>query len=288
MRYGHFDDDRREYVITRPDTPLPWINYLGKDDFFSLISNRAGGYSFYRDARLRRLTRFRYNNVPPDLGSRFLYLRDDDSSRAPDSPLFWCPTGQPLRSRLDTYECRHGLGYTELKSSTGGIETGLRFFVPPGETLEVWQVRVTNRRRRTASLSLYAAVEFCLWDAMDDATNFQRNLSLAEAEVDDGVIYHKTEYRERRNHFAYFACSRKPAGFETQRSSFLGGYEVGTTRLACVWGVYRTLSPTVGSRSAPTTCRSSSNRMPTWESSSCWDTPRTSRRRSSIRPKPRR
>jgi cellobiose phosphorylase len=222
MRYGHFDDERREYVITRPDTPLPWINYLGSEDFLALISNTAGGYSFYRDARLRRLTRFRYNNVPADQGSRFIYLRDDDLDRPPHAPLFWRPTGQPTPQPLDSYECRHGLGYTRLHAAQSGIETDLRFFVPQGEALEVWQIRLTNRRQRTARLSLFAAVEFCLWDAWDDATNYQRNLSLAEVEVEEGVIYHKTEYRERRDHFAYFACSGKPAGFDTQRSAFLG------------------------------------------------------------------
>ena len=224
MRYGHFDDERREYVITRPDTPLPWINYLGTEDYLALISNTAGGYSFYRDARLRRLTRFRYNNVPADQGSRFLYLRDDDSDRPPQAPLFWRPTGQPSPEPLESYECRHGLGYTRLRTSQSGIETDLRFFVPLGETLEIWQIRLTNHRKRPARLSLFAAVEFCLWDAWDDATNYQRNLSLAEVEVEDGVIYHKTEYRERRNHFAYFACSGTPAGYDTQRSAFLGDY----------------------------------------------------------------
>jgi cellobiose phosphorylase len=224
MRYGHFDDDRREYVITRSDTPLPWINYLGSEDFLSLFSNTAGGYTFYRDARMRRLTRYRYNNVPADQGARFIYLRDDDPQRAADAPLFWCPTGQPRRRPLDSYECRHGLGYSRLHSSAAGIETHLRFFIPLGQNLEIWQVAVTNRRPQAARLSLFAGVEFCLWDAWDDATNFQRNLSLAEVEVEDGVIYHKTEYRERRDHFAYFACSGRPVGFDTQRSSFLGPY----------------------------------------------------------------
>jgi cellobiose phosphorylase len=224
MRYGRFDDDLLEYVITRPDTPLPWINYLGTDDFFSLISNTGGGYSFYRDARLRRLTRYRYNNVPLDQGARFLYVRDDDPARQPEAPLFWCPTGRPALPPPDTYECRHGLGYTRLLSSTSEIETEILFFVPPGEAIEVWRVRLANRRNTPARLSLVAVVEFCLWDAWDDATNFQRNLSLAEVEVEDGVIYHRTEYRERRDHFAYFACSGAPAGFDTQRSAFLGPY----------------------------------------------------------------
>ncbi|MGW4945022.1 GH36-type glycosyl hydrolase domain-containing protein [Actinoplanes sp. NPDC004185] len=218
MRYGHFDDERREYVIDRPDTPLPWINYLGTEAYFGIISNTAGGYSFYRDARLRRLTRYRYNNAPFDLGGRYLYVRDDATGD------FWSPTWQPTRSSLDEYECRHGLSYTRVASARGGIRAETLYFAPLGETLEVWRCRVTNERDTAAELSLFSSVEFCLWDAQDDATNFQRNFSTGQVEVADGVIYHKTEYRERRDHFAYFACSEPLAGFDTQRDTFLGAY----------------------------------------------------------------
>jgi cellobiose phosphorylase len=218
MEYGHFDDAQREYVITRPDTPLPWINYLGSEAYFGLISNTAGGYSFYQDARLRRLTRYRYNNVPQDEGGRYLYLRDDENG------IFWSPTWQPVRRMLDAYTCRHGLGYTIIQSEFQGISVQIRYFVPLGETLEVWQVHVTNRRERPAHLSAFSLVEFCLWDALDDATNFQRNFNTAEVEIEDGVIYHKTEYRERRDHFAFFACSEALAGYDTQREAFLGPY----------------------------------------------------------------
>ena len=218
MRYGHFDDKRREYVITRPDTPLPWINYLGSTAYFGLISNTAGGYSFYRDARLRRISRYRYNNVPLDAGGRYVYLRDDRSG------AFWSPTWQPVRRDLDTYTCRHGLGYTIIESSCEGIEARLRYFVPLDDSLEIWQVTLTNRRAEPADLSLFPSIEFCLWDAYDDAANFQRNFSVGEVEIEDGVIYHKSEYRERRDHFAYFACSGAIAGYDTQRDAFLGPY----------------------------------------------------------------
>jgi cellobiose phosphorylase len=218
MRYGHFDDDHREYVITRPDTPLPWINYLGTDGYFGIISNTAGGYSWHRDARLRRLTRYRYNNVPGDTGGRYLYLRDDSTGE------FWSPTWQPVRRDLDSYECRHGMSYTTITSARDGIGAQTLYFVPPGETLEVWRLKVTNFRNTPAEISCFSSVEFALWDAQDDATNFQRNYSTGEVEVQDGVIYHKTEYRERRDHFAYFACSRPLAGFDTQREAFLGPY----------------------------------------------------------------
>jgi len=273
MRYGYFDDARREYVITRPDTPLPWINYLGCQAYFGLISNTAGGYSFYRDARLRRITRYRYNNVPFDTGGRYIYLRDDGnatgrrdthaatstsaqppcgtadekaplprawhfgsarhvggailragSSSGGSSGTYWSPSWQPTRAPLDDYTCRHGLGYTVIASTYRGIRAETLYFVPLNHDLEVWRLTVTNQRAEPAQLSVFSAVEFCLWDAWDDATNFQRNFSTGQVEVEDGVIYHKTEYRERRNHFAYFACSEPVVGFDTQREAFLGPY----------------------------------------------------------------
>ena len=218
MRFGRFDDEHREYVITRPDTPLPWLNYIGDRDFIGLVTNTGGGYSFYRDARLRRITRYRYHGVPADTGARFLYLRDESDGAS------WSPTWQPMRSDLDEYRCRVGLGYTIVSSRARAVAAEILFFVPPGEDAEVWRVAVTNLRPEPASLSLFAAVEFALWDAQDDQTNFQRNLNTGEVEVDPGLIVHRTEYRERRDHVAYFACSESPAGFDTSRDAFLGPY----------------------------------------------------------------
>ena len=218
MRFGHFDDARREYVVTRPDTPLPWLNYLGTGDYLALITNTAGGYSFYKDARLRRITRYRYNNVPPDTGGRYLYVRDEQTGD------YWSPSWQPTQSALEDYACRHGLSYTIIAAKREGVRVETRYFVPLDANLELWQVTITNERGTPASLSLFSAVEFCMWEAWDDATNFQRNFSIGEVEVEDGVIYHKSEYRERRNHFAYFACSEEPVGFDSQRETFLGPY----------------------------------------------------------------
>ena len=218
MKYGYFDDNAREYVITRPDTPLPWINYLGSQAYFGLISNTAGGYSFYKDARLRRLTRYRYNNAPYDMGGRYIYLRDNANGK------YWSPSWMPVRSTLDEYTCRHGMGYTIIRGVANQIESETRYFVPLGEDLEIWELTLTNRRGSSADISVFSAVEFCLWDAWDDSTNFQRNFSTGQVEFVDDVIYHKTEYRERRNHFAYFACSEKLAGFDTIREAFLGQY----------------------------------------------------------------
>jgi cellobiose phosphorylase len=218
MKYGYFDDQNREYVITQPETPLPWINYLGSQAYFGIISNTAGGYSFYRDARLRRITRYRYNNAPFDFGGRYIYLRDDASGE------FWSPSWQPTRHKLEQYSCRHGMGYTTIGSKYSGIAASTRYFVPLDENLEIWQLTVTNHRPQAAELSVFSSIEFCLWDAEDDSTNFQRNFSIGEVEIEDGVIYHKTEYRERRDHFAFFACSEKIAGYDTQRDVFLGPY----------------------------------------------------------------
>lgn len=231
MRFGHFDDTAREYVIERPDTPLPWFNYLGTDGYFGLISNTAGGYSFYKDARLRRLSRYRYNNVPFDFGGRYVYVRDHESGE------FWSPSWQPVRTPVDDYTCRHGMGYTIIGSSRDGIRTETRYFVPPGENLEVWDVTVTNNRATSADLSLFGSIEFALWDAQDDMTNFQRNFNIGEVEVEGSTIFHKTEYRERRDHFAYFACSADTAAFDTQREAFLGPHRGWDNPLAVAAGL---------------------------------------------------
>ncbi len=218
MQFGHFDDKNKEYVITTPKPPLPWINYLGSDEYFSLISNTAGGYTFFRDARLRRITRYRYNNVPYDQGGRYLYLRNNSSGE------FWSPSWQPTKTDLDSYSCRHGMGYTVISSEFKGIQCQTTYFVPRQANCEIWQTKIKNNSDQKTNLSLFSLVEFCLWDALDDSTNYQRNFNIGEVEIEGSTIYHKTEYRERRNHFAYFACSEPLTGFETDRNAFLGDY----------------------------------------------------------------
>ena len=220
MKYGRFDDERKEYVITNPKTPLPWINYIGINSYFGLISNTAGGYSFYKDARYRRITRYRYNNQPSDVGGRYIYLRDQDSS------LIWSPTWQPVQTDLDQYICRHGLGYTIIEAEKAQIASKITYFVPLQDNLEIWKLEIHNKRQTEANLSAFSFVEFCLWNAVTDFENFQRNLNTGEVEIDkkNGIIFHKTEYRERRNHFAYFACSDPITGYDTQRSAFIGTY----------------------------------------------------------------
>ncbi len=216
MKYGFFDDKNKEYVITDPRTPNPWINYLGNEDFFSLISNTAGGYSFYKDAKLLRITRYRYNNVPADTNGRYYFINDEGT--------VWNPGWQPTQTALDSYECHHGLGYSRFHSSKNGIEADLTAFVPLHETCEVNYLKLKNTDSKVHNLTLTSYVEFCFWNAVDDSTNFQRNLSLGEVEVTGSEIYHKTEYRERRNHYAFYSVNRPVDGFDTSRDDFLGAY----------------------------------------------------------------
>lgn len=217
MQYGFFDDLKREYVITTPQTPYPWINYLGSEDYFSLISNTAGGYSFYKDARLRRITRFRYNNVPLDLGGgKYYYINDGGD--------VWSPGWAPVKKDLENYECRHGMGYTKISGELKGISTSITYFVPLGINVEIHKVVVKNTSDVKKEIKLFSFVEWCLWNALDDMTNFQRNYNTGEVEVKDSTIYHKTEYKERRNHYAFFSVNSPICGFDSDRESFMGTY----------------------------------------------------------------
>lgn len=216
MKYGYFDDINKEYIISRYDTPLPWINYLGSDSFFTLLSNTAGGYAFYKDAKLRRLTRYRYNNLPLDQDGFHFYIKDGD--------LLWNPGWQPVKTELDSYECRHGLGYSVITGSKNGIEAKQEMYVPKNDNILLMRVTVSNKDTDRRSLDLFSFVEFCLWDAQDDTTNFQRNYSTGEVEVEGSSIYHKTEYRERRNHYAVFSANREIDSFDTSRDAFMGVY----------------------------------------------------------------
>ena len=216
MRFGHFDDQNKEYVITTPQTPLPWINYLGSEDFFSLVSNTAGGYSFYRDARLRRLTRYRYNSSPLDMDGHHIYIKDGDT--------VWNPGWQPTKTELDSYTCRHGLGYTILEGRKNGVTAQQELFVPKGDACELDRLILRNDSGTEKELDVFSYVEFCLWDAVDDSSNFQRNFSTGEVEVEGSAVYHKTEYRERRDHYAVFWANCPISSFDTSRDAFCGVY----------------------------------------------------------------
>ena len=216
MKFGHFDDASREYVITNPKTPWPWINYLGNEDFFSLISNTAGGYSFYKDAKFRRITRYRYNSVPMDNGGRYFYINDNGT--------VWSPSWKPCKTDLDKYECRHGMSYTVIKGEKNGIAAETLFFVPLKTWAEVQKVKLTNNNKETKKIKLFSFQEWCLWNAATDMENFQRNFSTGEVEIEGSVIYHKTEYKERRNHYAYYSVNVPVQGYDTDRETFIGLY----------------------------------------------------------------
>ena len=214
--FGYYDDSKKEFVISRPDTPYPWINYLGNQDFFGLVSNTTGGYTFYKDAKFRRITRYRYNNVPADQGGRYFYIKDGDT--------VWNPGWQPTRTPLDKYECRHGMGYTRIKGEKNGVEAELLLFVPLDNPVEIHKITLRNRSQEVKKLQLYSLIEWCLWNASTDMENFQRNFSTGEVEIEGSTIYHKTEYKERRNHYAFYTVNHPIDGFDTDRESFIGLY----------------------------------------------------------------
>ncbi|MCL2053752.1 MAG: glycosyl transferase [Oscillospiraceae bacterium] len=216
MKFGYFDDANKEYVITSPQTPYPWINYLGTQDFFGLISNTAGGYHFYKDARLARITRYRYNNIPVDIGGRYFYINDGGT--------VWNPGWSPVKTELDSYECRHGMGYTVIKGAKNELSAEVTFFVPPNFTGEIQKLVLKNESGGKKSFKLFSFIEWCLWDALDDSTNFQRNYNTGEVEIEGGAFFHRTEYKERRNHFAFYAVNDSIDGYDTDRESFAGLY----------------------------------------------------------------
>ena len=222
--YGHFDDAKREYVITNPKTPFPWINYLGNEDFFGLISNTGGGYNFYKDAKFRRITRYRYNSVPMDSVGRYFYIVDGD--------LVWNPGWKPCKTPLDEYECRHGLNYTRITGAKNKVRASVLHFVPLGVKAEVQRLTISNDSNEIKHIKLFSYAEWCLWNAATDGENFQRNLSTGEVEIEKlkiknyefTSIYHKTEYKERRDHYAYYAVNCPVNGYDTDRESFVGLY----------------------------------------------------------------
>lgn len=216
MKYGFFDDIKREYVITTPQTPYPWINYFGCEDFFSLFSNTSGGYCFYKDARLRRITRYRYNNVPIDNEGRYFYIKEGDE--------FWSTAWKPVKSELDFYECRHGLGYSVITGIKNNLKVKQTSFVPLKFNGEVHRLIIKNESLKEKKIKLFSYIEFCLWDAQDDMTNLQRNLNTGEVEIEGSTIFNKTEYRERRDHFSFYRVNEDIDGFDTDRDTFVGLY----------------------------------------------------------------
>jgi N,N'-diacetylchitobiose phosphorylase len=229
MQFGHFDDKAREYIITRPDTPRPWSNYLGSTEYGAIITNHAGGYSFYKSGATGRFLRMRFNSVPMDQPGRLFYLRDNESGD------FWSASWQPVTKPLDKYKCicRHGTAYTVLESRYASIDTEATYFVPLGQTFEYWRLRVTNKSKRERRLSVFTYCEFAnLWHTYQDLVNLQYSQFITRATLEDGILgvtcnpnYDFDGKDLTGCNRTWMALTGAPlAGVETTREKFLGSY----------------------------------------------------------------
>ncbi len=229
MQYGHFDDKAREYVITRPDTPRPWSNYLGSTEYGAIITNHAGGYSFYKSGATGRFLRMRFNSIPLDQPGRTFYLRDQESGD------FWSASWQPVGKPLSKYKsvCRHGTAYTILESRYGGIATEALYFVPLGQTFEYWRLRVANKTKRPRKISVFTYCEFAnLWHTWNDLVNLQYSQFITRATLEDGILGITCNPNFDFDGQDLTGCNRSwmaltgapLAGVETTRERFLGSY----------------------------------------------------------------
>lgn len=224
MKYGFFDGSNKEYVIERPDTPVPWINYLGVENYCGLISNTAGGYSFYKDPKLRRITRYRYNNVPVDRPGRYIYIRNNGTGD------FWSPTWQPACKSPDKYECRHGLSYTRISYSYKKTDTQILYFVPLGDNCEIWRMKIKNSSERAGQFDIFAYVEFCLWEAQREMVDWDH----AVTKFKNNAIYNVTQYPQRgvTGFCSYLWSSQPVVSWDGFRDSFIGKYHSETNPIA--------------------------------------------------------
>ena len=229
MKYGHFDDKAKEYVITRPDTPRPWSNYLGSTEYGAIITNHAGGYSFYKSGATGRFLRIRFNSIPLDQPGRYFYLRDRESGD------FWSASWQPVGKPLARYKstCRHGTAYTSIESRYAGIATEALYFVPLGQTFEYWRLRVTNKSKRERRLSVFTYCEFAnLWHTFQDQVNLQYSQFITRATLEDGILGITCNPNFDFDGQDLTGCNRTwmaltgapLAGVETVRERFLGSY----------------------------------------------------------------
>jgi cellobiose phosphorylase len=216
LEYGYFSEDNKEYIITRPDTPTPWINYLGNNEYCAMISNTAGGYSFHIDPRDRRITRYRYNSMPTDRPGRYIYVRDSRTGE------YWSPSWQPTLTNLDNYECRHGLGYTIISSSYSGIDSETTYFVPIDHNLEIWIVTLRNSSSQDRYLKLFSYTEFCLWQAPRDQNDLQSIQFVGISRYNENaILYH---FFDESTGYAFFSSNLKTDSFDCSRKSFIGRY----------------------------------------------------------------
>src|SRR5579871_113444 len=219
MRYGYFDVPNKEYVIERPDTPVPWMNYLHNDEYCALISNNGGGYSFHLSARDKRILRYRLNNIPVDRPGRYIYIRDEKTKD------YWSATWQPVLKDLSEYktETRHGFGYTRVTSTYQGITSDTLYVVPVEDNLELWNISLTNRTSGVKNLSLTTYAELCLFFAQNDMINFQYTYNIAKSYEKNNTIHHTTMI-ENAGHYAFFSADKKLESFDCDREAFMGPY----------------------------------------------------------------
>ncbi|MFW6035792.1 MAG: GH36-type glycosyl hydrolase domain-containing protein [Halothermotrichaceae bacterium] len=216
MRYGFFDKNKREYIVTNPYTPTPWINYLGGGNYGGIISHTGGGYSFDGDPRYKRVLRYRYNSIPEDQPGRYIYVRDNQSKE------YWSATWQPVKDDYDFYVCRHGLGYTEIEHEIHNIVTKVKYFVPGNESMEIWWLKVKNKDDKERDLSLFSYAEFSFFDAVKDQQNVDWTQQIQQGDFDDNTIYWNAfmKYWD----FIYMTSSAEVDTFETSREKFIGKY----------------------------------------------------------------
>jgi N,N'-diacetylchitobiose phosphorylase len=217
MKYGHFDDTAREYVVTDPETPRSWINYLGEGEYCAILSHNGGGYSFHRSPQMRRLTRLRFNSLPAERPGRYFYLRERDGR-------FWSVSSQPAPRADAHYTTRIGLGYNVYEMAADDIRTSTSIFVPLGEALEVAHVVIENRTDRTRELDIFSYVEFAFWSNMQDLINFQYILYTCRMGFADDIVDYSIVFAEGDGPKAFSTTSLPVESFDTDREVFMGGY----------------------------------------------------------------
>lgn len=228
MQYGYFDRKAREYVITRPDTPTPWINYIGSGKYGGIVTNTGGGYSFHRDPQNRRITRYRYNNLPMDRPGRYIYVRDRITGE------YWNPGYQPVQRKLDAYRCRHGMGYTVIEGEYRGIAADVTYFVPDDRDFEIWLVHIRNLGHTERKLQVFSYSEFCFWDAVKDQQNVDWVQQINQGRYNDGIItWHPHHFDSE---CAFFATNAEINSFDTNLEAFIGRYRCESNPIAVETG----------------------------------------------------
>ncbi len=229
MQYGYFDDENKEYVIHRPDTPASWVNYLGTDQYCAIVSNNASGYGFHKSPKSGRMLRFRFNSVPSDRPGRYFYLRDHSDGDI--WSVTWQPVAKPFQVKGEAvdpnavdYECRHAPGSSRFIARYRQITAEARAFVPSGENAEVWSLSLENHSDQERTLDVFGYVEWCFWHIQQDAMNFQYILYTCRMGEEDGIIDYSLRLWPFEEPKAFFASTEKVESFDTDREVFLGNY----------------------------------------------------------------